>query len=131
MKRNKVSRACARILLLMLPITLLFASCEKSKEEELRVSDVQLMATWQLFGSEEYWRFDADHHGETWDTSDDVQEGEGTRFTWSVSGRTLSILLQGEMGQVVPYDYKVTSINDARLTWVDAYGNDRTFTKVK
>lgn len=115
----------------LLSAALCFASCEKPREEELRVSDVQLVATWQLFGSEEYWRFDIDHTGETWDESEDVREGEGTRLTWSLSGHTLSVQLRGTMGQVVPYDYTITTINDARLTWVDAYGNSRTLTKVK
>lgn len=115
----------------LLSAALCFASCEKPREEELRVSDVQLVATWQLFGSEEYWRFDIDHTGETWDASEDVQEGEGTRLTWSLSGHTLSVQLRGTMGQVVPYDYTITTINDVRLTWVDAYGNSRTLTKVK
>lgn len=117
--------------MLAFPLFLFFASCEKPPVEEIHVTDDQLVATWQLFGSEEYWRFDSDHSGETWDLSDDVQEGEGTQLTWTVSGQTLSIQLHGEMGQVVPYDYEITSINDVRLTWVDAYGNDRTFTKVK
>lgn len=125
-------RAGARKLMLLLaPAFLLFASCEKTPEEELTVADRQLVATWQLFGSEEYWRFDAEHTGETWDLSDDVQEGEGTNLTWSVTGHTLAITLLGEMGQRVGYYYDITSINDARLTWVDSYGNSRTFTKVK
>lgn len=119
------------LMLLLVPACLLFASCEKTPEEELTVADAQLVATWQLFGSEEYWRFDAGHTGETWDLSDDVQEGEGTHLTWSVTGHTLAIRLRGEMGQQVGYYYDIISINDVRLTWEDAYGNARTFTKVK
>ena len=31
-----------------------------------------------------YYKYLADGNGETWDTADDVNEGEGTNFEWSL-----------------------------------------------
>ncbi len=114
-------------ILLLLVGSMMWTGCKK---EEYTIDESLLIGKWCADGTQEYWRFDANYEGETWDESEDVQEGEGTHYTWSVSVDRLSILLQGTMGQVVPYDYTFTSQTDRTFTWRDGYGNTRSFSKV-
>lgn len=115
---------------LVLPIlaVCLFASCDD--ELEVTIDDTMLIGYWQAVDNpSEYWRFDAQLSGETWDLSEDVQEGEGTRFNWNTSLTQLHIDLYGEMGQHVFYDYTFTAQTRNEFTWKDTYGNKRTFVR--
>ena len=90
-----------------------------------------LVGKWQNEANlQEYWRYDEDHKGETWDESEDVQEGEGTKFNWAVDGDMLQIDLYGEMGQHAYYDYTVVVQTSSRLEVKDIYGNKLSFVKV-
>lgn len=113
----------------MLLASVLWVGCHP-EPEELVVNEQMLVGTWVYSNNpKEHWRFDADKCGETWDLSDDVQEGEGTRFNWSTAGSKLMIDLYGEMGQHVYYDYTVISQSEHDLSYQDIYGNTRSFTK--
>ena len=87
---------------------LMFVSCE-DETSPVVVDESLLMGYWYVSdNSKEMWRFDRDHTGETWDLSEDVQEGEGTKFDWNTTQNQLRIDLHGEMGMHVFYDYTVT-----------------------
>ncbi|MCQ2273658.1 MAG: DUF5640 domain-containing protein [Bacteroidales bacterium] len=117
------------ISLLLLVSLLVFCGCEPDKIS-LTVSETALVGTWHSSDApKEYWRFDANHTGETWDESEDVQEGEGTKFNWSTQDDQLRLDLYGEMGQHVYYDYTIEAQTQTSFTWKDLYGNSRTFTK--
>ena len=78
--------------------TLTFAACDKPVNS-INVNADLIPGKW--YDSEnttEFWRFDADGSGVTWDTSEDVQEDEGTKFNWSVLLDQLRIDLYGRMG---------------------------------
>lgn len=96
------------------------------------IDEAMLIGVWHASDNkDEYWRFDNTHHGETWDLSEDVQEGEGTRFGWSAVEDVLRIDLHGEMGQHVYYDYTVTDQKRDSFTWKDHYGRSREFHRKK
>lgn len=96
----------------------------------LFIDENRLGGTWVAMDkSNEHWRLDSNHTGETWDVSQDVQEGEGTKYNWAVKGKQLLLDFCGEMGQHVYYDYTFTDQNDTSFTWKDLYGNSRTFIK--
>lgn len=121
----------SKLLLLLFVGMLAFSACEPS-DDPLVIDEESLVGTWSASDNrQEYWRFDIDKTGETWDESEDVQEGEGTRFNWSTVEDQLRIDLYGEMGQHVYYDYTVTLQTVSTITWKDQYGNHRTFTKNK
>ncbi len=107
-----------------------FSACEKVPTVKLTVDETMLVGKWSAQDNpQEFWRFDSDHAGETWDQSEDVQEGEGTRYNWSVTEDQLQIDLYGEMGQHVYKDYTVTYQTRDSLVWKDLYGNSRSFTR--
>lgn len=119
-----------------LPLLLLFfvgswllTGC-KPEVISITVDEAKLVGIWYAMdNTQEYWRFDSEHKGETWDESEDVQEGEGTKFNWEVKDNQLRMDFYGEMGQHVYYDYTFTVQNDSTFTWRDLYGQTRTFIK--
>jgi len=105
----------------------MMAGCQK--ESDFAADESLLTGKWQRSGTREYWRFDSSHNGETWDLSDDVHEGEGTPFTWTLEGADVTCVMKGEMGQVVPKVYTLTSQSALSMSWKDNYGNSSSFTK--
>ena len=116
-------------LLLLAIAPLLFVGCDP-EVEPLEVNDSLLIGKWQKeTNMQEIWRFDSVYTGETWDESEDVQEGEGIKFNWSTEEDQLHLDLFGEMGQHVYYDYTVVTQTPSRLEWKDIYGNKQVFLK--
>lgn len=121
--KNKV------LYLLGLLLAVSLAGCTPD-DVSVPVNESALEGTWHSSDvPQEYWRFDANHTGETWDESEDVQEGEGTRFNWSTQDDQLRLDLYGEMGQHVYYDYTIENQTQNAFTWKDMYGNSRNFTR--
>ena len=122
------NRTLAALLLLAFVPMLLVSCTEEVKPVE--VNDSLLIGKWQkVTNMQEYWRYDADSTGETWDESEDVQEGEGIKFNWSTEEDQLRLDFYGEMGQHVYYDYTVVTQTESRLEWKDIYGNKQVFLK--
>lgn len=122
------NRTLAALLLLAFVPMLLVSCTEEVKPVE--VNDSLLIGKWQKETNlQEYWRYDADSTGETWDESEDVQEGEGTKFNWTTKDDQLRLDMYGEMGQHVYYDYTVVTQTESRLEWKDLYGNKQSFVK--
>ena len=122
------NRTLAALLLLAFVPMLLVSCTEEVKPVE--VDDSLLIGKWQKeTNMQEYWRYDADSTGETWDESEDVQEGEGIKFNWSTEEDQLRLDFYGEMGQHVYYDYTVVTQTESRLEWKDIYGNKQVFLK--
>ena len=122
------NRTLAALLLLAFMPMLLVSCTEEVKPVE--VNDSLLIGKWQKeTNMQEYWRYDADSTGGTWDESEDVQEGEGIKFNWSTEEDQLRLDFYGEMGQHVYYDYTVGTQTEPRLEWKDIYGNKQVFLK--
>ncbi|MBR6440557.1 MAG: lipocalin family protein [Bacteroidales bacterium] len=121
------------LMLFLSAMTLAMVGCKKDPPEEPDpvLQTNLLIGKWQQSGTQVYWRFDADRHGETWDESpeEDVHEGEGTKLTWNIVSGVLQLRLEGEMGQVVPYDYTIVTLNTGMLVWVDVYNNSVTLVR--
>ena len=122
------NKTLAALLLLAFVPLLLFSCTDEVKPVE--VNDSLLVGKWQKeTNMQEYWRYDADSTGETWDESEDVQEGEGIKFNWTTVEDQLRLDFYGEMGQHVYYDYTVVTQTESRLEWKDIYGNKQVFLK--
>lgn len=80
----------------------------------------------------EYYRYDSDGTGATWDVADDVQEEEGQPYTWSFdeTTSTLTLVHQMEMGGVIPKSYTVTALDDSQLKYKDNYDREFTYNRV-
>lgn len=108
--KKSISKLC-----LFIFVALLFTACHKDKETTT-IDASLLPGCWQKYNSTEFWRYDSDGSGETWVEDDDVHEGEGTNFTWTVVNNSqLRVTLVGEMGQEVPRDYTITLLSSTSL----------------
>lgn len=121
----------ASLLVFGFSLLVLFAGCVDDGGDDVSFDEVDLVGKWLLDNTQEYWRYDSNHYGETWDESDSVREGEGTKYSWSLDGDDLEVVLTGEMGQVVPYDYKVLALTATSMRLKDEdYGNEKTYHKI-
>ena len=113
---------------LLLAILAMTVSCHK---DPVVFDGKLIVGKWVLYENgrtgTEFYRYDADSTGVTWDTSDDVQESEGQPFTWSFDENTsrLTVVHQMEMGGVIPKAYTMKALNDTAMEYEDNYS--RTF----
>jgi hypothetical protein len=82
----------------------------------------------------DYYRYDSIHTGENWDTSDNVEEGEGLNFTWSIgdinpSDLTLIFQMDTVLGGEVPKYYTLITLNATTLSYKDNFGNVHSYSK--
>ena len=112
-------------------VLILFSSCETpvTFDETLLIGQWNRPST--LTDGQDCYRYNADYTGATWDTGEVAGEEEAQPFTWSLEGAVLTQVHQGEMGQVVPKAYTLTTLNDSTLSYKDDYGVSATFIKVK
>lgn len=89
-----------------------------------------LIGKWQK--GTEYWRYDDDQTGYTWDEADDVDESEAQMFSWTLQGSTLTQKHYMEIsGSVVPKTYKMVMLNSTSLVYEDEKIHVKyTFTRV-
>ena len=112
-------------------VLILFSSCETP----VTFDETLLIGKWTrpstLSDGQDCYRYNADYTGAAWDTGEVAGEEEAQTFTWSLEGAVLTQVHQGEMGQVVPKVYTLTTLNDSTLSYKDDYGVSATFIKVK
>ncbi|MCR4827870.1 MAG: lipocalin family protein [Bacteroidales bacterium] len=108
-------------------MTLMLSGCLEKPEPV----DISLLPGKWVRGTE-YYRYDRNGDGATWDTSDDVDESEAQPFTWEYNetNNTLTLVHQMEMGGVVPKSYTVTSLTEDELEYKDRFGVHYTFKRV-
>ncbi len=114
------------MVLLVAASSLLAVSCGSKKEP---VFDSELIVGKWVSGTE-FYRYDDDGRGVTWDTSDDVQEEEAQPFTWSYNPNSnhLTLIHEMEMGGVVPKTYIIMQLNDNILQYKDLTEHPKTYT---
>ena len=117
-------------LLCLAALTLTGCTEDNDDTAEGRFEESDLVGKGLLDNTQEYWRYDSGHYGETWDESDSVLEGEGIRFSWELKDANLEVLFTGEMGQVVPYDYTVLALTSTAMRLRDEYNNEKTYYKI-
>jgi len=112
-------------------VLILFSSCETP----VTFDETLLIGKWTrpstLSDGQDCYRYNADYTGAAWDTGEVAGEEEAQPFTWLLEGAVLTQVHQGEMGQVVPKAYTLTTLNDSTLSYKDDYGVSATFIKVK
>ena len=80
----------------------LFTACEP----DINFDEELLYGTWN--SGTDYYTFNSDGTGGTWDTADDYGEDEAKLFTWTLDSSDLIIIHLTEMGTAdVPKHYKV------------------------
>lgn len=80
---------------------------------------------------DEYFRYDENGGGATWDTSEDVTEEEAQLFTWELTGSQLTQIHTIEMGGTVTKIYTLTELSGTTLTYKDDFGKVFTYTKAQ
>ena len=103
----------------------LFNSCTP----EITVFDKSLLTGVWVSGTE-YYRYDSDGNGVTWDTSDNVTEATGQKFTWTLINSELTQNHILEIGGTVPKTYTLTELTTTTLKYKDDFGVAYSFTKV-
>jgi len=118
------------IYLITTVLALGLASCEPI---EVILDEGLLIGKWQSQAGDktEFYRYDADYTGVTWDTADDVTEAEAQAFEWTLVKDDLShyhIMSTG--GNKVPKFYKVTELTATSLKYKDDFNKEFVFKKV-
>ncbi len=103
----------------------LFTSCGPIEQEFFDVN--LLYGKWR--SGTEFWRYDTNGNGATWDTADDVTESEAQRFTWTLVADELTQIHVISMGGSVPKVYTVTELTATTLRYHDDF-KSYSFTKV-
>lgn len=129
MKKFKILH---RLVLVAFVAAICFTSCVK---ETPTFNRSNLIGKWVITTNgttgTEFWRYDADSTGVTWDTADDVSEEEGQAFTWTLEGDQLTQIHKFESsGAVVPKTYTVTTLSASKLVYKDNYSQSYEFSKV-
>ena len=103
-----------------------FTSCLPMED----VFDESLLIGKWVSGTE-YYRYDTGGNGATWDTSDDVSEAEGQKFTWTLVNSDLTVIhILATTGNGVPKTYTVTELTATTLKYKDSFNKSFEFTKV-
>ena len=80
---------------------------------------------------DEFYRYDSDGGGATWDSSDDVTEAEAQLYTWSITGSKLTQVHVIEMGGTVTKIYQLIDLSATSLYYKDDFGKTYSFHKVR
>lgn len=122
----------AYVLLACVLVACTFTSCDLGLGGEIIEDETLIIGKWR--SGTEYWRYDSDGYGATWDTADDVMEEEAQRFRWELSFSNSSLThihiieITGE--EQIPKVYTLTTLTETTLAYEDDYGNSFSFTKV-
>jgi hypothetical protein len=117
-----------KIVSLSLGIVIAFAFTFTACKPDKSFDSALLIGKWSQ--GTEFYRYDRDGKGATWDTADDVTEEEAQTFSWTLEKDLLTLLHDMEMGESkVPKYYTVTVLDDKTLTYKDDFGKSFTFKK--
>ena len=111
----------------VLSIAILFNSC--SKDEDTKGFDETLLyGKWR--SGTEYYRYDSNGKGATWDEGEDVTEDDPEQeFEWSLVKSELTHIHIMTLGGREPKYYTVTELTATTLKYKDNY-RSHSFTKV-
>lgn len=111
--------------LLFLIVLTGLVSCEP---ELFDFDDTLLIGKW--VSGTEYYRYDIDGKGVSWDTSEDVTEQEGQPFFWTLVKSDLTLIHVVIMGGNVEKYYTITELTATSLKYRDDFGKTYSFSKV-
>ena len=118
-----------RIFTLLIIATLFFTtSCESDDTLSESFDSSLLVGKWQR--STEFYLYESNGDGKTWDTADDVSEDEAQPFTWTLVKSELTHIHIMQMGGNIPKVYTVIELTATTLKYQDDYNKTFSFTKV-
>jgi hypothetical protein len=126
MNMNKLSN-----LIVIVIMAFGFFACEPVED---MFDETLLIGKWQSVNDSktEFYRYDINGRGATWDTADDVTEAEGQVFTWKLVNADLTHIHIMEIGgSGVPKNYTVTVLSATSLIYHDEFNKTFSYTKVK
>ena len=126
MNMNKLSN-----LIVIVIMAFGFFACEPVED---MFDETLLIGKWQSVNDSktEFYRYDINGGGATWDTADDVTEAEGQVFTWKLVNADLTHIHIMEIGgSGVPKNYTVTVLSATNLIYNDEFNKTFSYTKVK
>jgi len=115
-------------------IAFVFTACDPDNSFDANLligkwSRTSPYATAENPGSE-FYRYDRNGKGATWDTAEDVPEEDAQTFSWTLEKDRLKQLHDMEIsGSKVPKYYTITVLNASTLTYKDDFGKSFTFKK--
>lgn len=128
-----------KLLFIVVPLVItvfIFSSCEPETKD---FDQALLMGKWveEVWDDEEetwvagteYYKYNNDGTGSTWDTADDVTEEEGQAFEWTLVQDELTHMHIMEIGGVVPKVYTVTELSPGTLAYEDEFGKHFAYMK--
>ncbi|MCL2073784.1 MAG: hypothetical protein FWH18_07680 [Marinilabiliaceae bacterium] len=123
-----------KLLLLSTIIVLLLFSCKKDSQGcKAKFDEKLLIGQWLLNDARkygEYWLYNSNNRGKSWDENDDVNENEAQSFEWSLCGAKLELLhgMESSQGRI-PKQYTITELTSKTLKYRDDY-RSYSYTKV-
>ena len=106
---------------------LFFASCRQDPP----IDEAMLVGKWQ--SGNNFYRYNANRTGVTWNPSDDVYEHEGRRFNWTLKGSELELVFISDLtGEPLVWElYTVTALTTTTLSLRDDMGRVTSFTRIE
>lgn len=120
-QKEKVGMIAKVFFVLFTMMFITVACSEDTPEEEVtfEVLKTYIPGTWNE--GTEFFRFDADGNGETWDKSEDIHEGEGTKLVWILEDeQTFVIRYNDEIVRttaIVPKSFTVTKLTKTEFVF--------------
>ena len=91
----------------------ILSSCKKDEDFD----EALIPGKWQT--GTEFWVYEANGLGHTWDPADDVTEDEAQSFTWEMSVEQFTITHIGEMGEMIPKTYTIKTLTNTTFELKD------------
>ncbi len=102
------------------------SSCKKDEDFD----ESLIPGKWQT--GTEFWVYEVNGLGHTWDPAEDITEDEAQSFSWEVSGAQLTITHMGEMGETIPKTYTIKTLTNTTFAMKDEIsGKVTTYTRVE
>lgn len=106
------------------------SACQPNEELPTVEYDItDLYGKWE--SGTEYYVYNSNGTGYTWDEGDGVYEEEAQPFTWEVDESEMIHVHKMEMGGNVPMYYIITELTSSTLRYYDAYNEKDTYTFIK
>lgn len=106
------------------------SACQPNEELPTVEYDItDLYGKWE--SGTEYYVYNSNGTGYTWDEGEGVYEEEAQPFTWEVDESEMIHVHKMEMGGDVPMYYIITELTSSTLRYYDAYNEKDTYTFIK
>ena len=113
----KAKKSFLRLLSLFFVLVTFVGCIPEEITPEFVESDIY--GTWQ--SGTEFYKYNADYTGVTWNENDDMSEAEGQLFTWEIQGVDMTHIHIMEMGASIPKTYVIDELTPEVLKYHDTF----------